>query len=66
METPLAQLSHIKSQSIALTMQDLSCLASLTYKYKGFILGEVTAELHIHNSWSPRNCLHLSTGSMHK
>ena len=31
-------------------MQDLSSLASLTYKYKGFILGEVTAELLIHDS----------------
>ena len=31
-------------------MQNLSSLASLNYKYKGFILGEVTAELLIHDS----------------
>ena len=38
-------------------MQDLGCLASLAYKNKGFVLGEVTTELLIHYSLEPLKLL---------
>ena len=50
LKTTLAQLSHIKSQTVTLAMQDLGRLASFAYKYEGLVLGEIAAKLLVHDS----------------